>query len=160
MKSRMSVQDRAAHAGLGDQLRRYGTRPVAQLLIAPIVAVTTLVLGSGTHIVPYRLAGAVLTVGLLGQALLIHRNRAIHVFERGMIAVSALGRARHVVTWHEVAYVEGVTVNTSNGAFTTTRRDFTVHLPGGRVRFSDLLVDDGDQLAAHIALSAGQRLLF
>lgn len=154
------VQDRAAHSGLGKQLRRYGTRPVAQLLIAPIVAVTTLVLGLGAHVVPYRLGGTAITVGLLAQALLIHRNRAIHVFERGMITVGALGQVRHVVTWHEVAYVEGVTVNTSNGAFTTTRRDFTVHLPGGRVRFSDLLVADGDRLAAYIALHAGQRRLF
>ncbi|MEU7823497.1 hypothetical protein [Catellatospora sp. NPDC049133] len=160
MKRGSSVQDRAAHAGLGSQLRRYGTRPVAQLLTAPIVAATTLILGFGAHVVAYQLAGTAITAGLLAQALLIHRNRAIHVFERGMITVGALGRVRHVVTWHEVAYVEGVTVNTSNGAFTTTRRDFTVHLPGGRVRFSDLLIADGDRLAAHIALSAGQRLLF
>ncbi|WP_144126795.1 hypothetical protein [Catellatospora sichuanensis] len=160
MNSGPSVQDRAAHAGFGSLLQRYGTRPVAQLLIAPIVAVTTLVLGFGADIVPYQIAGTVITVGLLVQAMLIRRNRTIHVFERGMITVGALGRVQHVVTWHEVAYVEGVTVNTSNGAFTTTRRDFTVHLPGGRVRFNDLLVADGDRLAAHIALRAGQRRLF
>ncbi|WP_155375030.1 hypothetical protein [Catellatospora vulcania] len=156
----MSVPDRAALAGFGSPVQRYGTRPVAQLLIAPIIAATTLVLGFGADITPYQLAGTVIIVGLLGQALLIRRNRAIHVFERGMITVGALGRIQHVVTWHEVAYVEGVTVNTSNGAFATTRRDFTVHVPGGRVRFSDLLVADGDQLAAHIALHAGQRRLF
>ncbi|GAA1377091.1 hypothetical protein [Catellatospora chokoriensis] len=156
----MSVPDRAAFAGLGAPVQRYGTRPVAQLLIAPIVAATTLVLGFGADIVPYQIAGIAITVGLLVQALLIHRNRAIHVYERGMITVGALGRVQHVVTWHEVAYVEGVTVNTSNGAFTTTRRDFTVHVPGGRVRFNDLLVADGDRLAAHIALRAGQRRLF
>ncbi|WP_166387157.1 hypothetical protein [Catellatospora methionotrophica] len=153
----MSVPDRAAHAGLGNQLRRYRTRPVAQLLIAPIVAVTTYVLGFGG--VRYQVAVGVLSLGLLGQALLIRRNQAIHVYERGLVTVGALGRVRHVVTWHEIAYIEGVTLNTSSGA-STIRRDFTVHVPGGQVRFNDLRVAEGDRLAAHIARHAGQRFLF
>jgi hypothetical protein len=125
------------------------------LLLAPLIAAATAVLGFGAGIVAYQVVGLFLTAVLVIWGVLIRLNRAFWLYDEGLLMVSPMGRVARVVRWSEVMAVEGVRVDLVGSVPKAERRDFRVHLTTGRpIIFNDFLIGGGAQLAEEIAAYA------
>jgi hypothetical protein len=150
----------AGQRGLGRFVARYPGTWFAHIMVAVLLAAFTGVIGFLGEIRAYQIGGSLAVVALVVWSVLIAKNKGFLLYEHGLLQVDALGRTRAAATWRDVVYVDGVRVNVTNGATSVERRDFTIVLLGGSVKFNDLLVRGGADFAsrvAHLSASAGDR---